>query len=420
MRHKPVTAANRGGSLSGSEYRAERERFPSFAPDNTAWGPVSFGAMPAPKKSPPPDLSAPFHFVTGADEAEVKKTAADLAMKLAPSDDPFSVETIDGAVGTVDEAVDRVRSTIEALLTLPFFAGAKLVWLKNVSFLSDTVTGRSDTVIQEVDRLLEVFEKGLPDGVRFLLSAPEADKRRSAYRTLSKRGALHLRDKPDFGWGATEDDLINWVGRRAQTVGVLLSHEALEVLTARVGVESRQLDTELEKLSLAFGPGHELSASEVRELVPATRAGGIFDLSNAIARRDLPLCLQSLDQLLRQGERAIVILLAAIVPTVRNLLVVKDLLDQHRVQPPSRPTSFAGILNRLPAAATAHLPRKKDGAINAYPLGIAAVNARRFSLAELERAFLGCARANRDLVTTQLAEGVVLTRLVVELVGRPD
>ena len=373
--------------------------------------------MPPAKKVVKADTG--IHFVTGSDEAEVKKAAAGLAAKLAPGDDPFGIETIDGAAATVDEAQARLHTAIEALLTVPFFGGSgKLVWLKSATFLSDSVVGRSETVTTAVEKLLAVLEKGLPEGVVFLLSAIDPDKRRTAYKTLGKLATVHLHDKPDFGWGSTEADVVDWVADRARAAGLQLSGEAAAVLAARVGAETRQIDNEIEKLALTFGTDVALPVEQIRELVPATRAGGIFDLSNALAKRDLRLCLDTLDQLFRQGEKAVGILLAAVMPTVRNLLVVKDLMVTHRLTPPAQPQFFKSALDRLPEAAIAHLPRKKDGTLNTYPLGIAAANAARFTLPELEAAFLACARANKELVTTQLAEQVVMSRLLVEIVGR--
>ncbi len=388
---------------------------PLFRSVTSAANSCKLSAVPAAKKS---QANANIHFVTGSDESGVKKAAAELAAKLAPSDDPFASETIDGAVATVDEAQDRIHSAVEALLTVPFFGGAKLVWLKSATFLADSVTGRSETVTGALEKLLAVLEKGLPEGVVFLLSATDPDKRRSPYKTLSKLAAVHLHDKPDFGWGATEADIVDWVAARASAAGLRLTDEAAVVLTARIGAESRQLDMELEKLALAFGNAEPLNVEQVRELVPATRAGGIFDLGNALARRDLSLSLRTLDQLMRQGEKGVGLLLAAIVPTVRNLLVVKDLLVAHKLPPPAQPQFFSGTLNKLPPAATAHLPRKKDGTLNTYPLGIAAANSARFTLPELQAAFAACARANLELVTTQLSEHVVLSRLLVEIAGK--
>ena len=116
--------------------------------------------------------------------------------------------------------------------------------------------------------------------------------------------------------------MVDWVASRAAAAGLRLTDDAATVLTARIGAESRQLDMELEKLALSFGTDAALTVEQIREMVPTTRAGGIFDLSNALAKRDLRLCLDTLDQLFRQGEKAVCILLAAVMPTVRNLVVV--------------------------------------------------------------------------------------------------
>ncbi len=200
--------------------------------------------------------------------------------------------------------------------------------------------------------------------------------------------------------------------------GLRLTPDATAVLAARVGAETRQIKIELDKLSLAFPDDHEITDDDVRSLVPSTRAGGIFDLSNSIAKRDLRLSLDTLHQLFSQNERAVGILLAAIIPTVRNLLLVKDLMDRHRIPVPGQPQFFAGALKKLPEKATAHLPRKKDGTLSTYPLGIAATNSRRFEMEELQAAYLACAEANRSLVTSALAESVVLDRLIVQICGR--
>ena len=155
----------------------------------------------------------------------------------------------------------------------------------------------------------------------------------------------------------------------------------------------------------------------VRELVPLSRAGVIFELSNALARRDLELALTLVRRLLDQGESAIGILLVAIVPTVRNLLLAKDLMERHRLTRPRSPFQFISAINRLPADATDHLPRKKDGSINAYPLGIAAQHAYRFETKRLIEAMQACLEANLQLVTTQLDHELILTEVVVKLLG---
>src|SRR5207253_8488873 len=114
------------------------------------------------------------HAVVGSDESEVKRVAAELAAKLTPPEaGEFGLEVIDACADNVDQAVGRIRSAIEALQTLPFFGGAKLVWFKNANCLADSVIGRSSAVQVALEELAEVFEAGLGQDVTFLISATE-------------------------------------------------------------------------------------------------------------------------------------------------------------------------------------------------------------------------------------------------------
>src|SRR5262249_23716959 len=167
-----------------------------------------------------------------------------------------------------------------------------------------------------------------------------------------------------------------------------------------------------------LGKDRAVHVDLVREIVPLSRAGVIFELSNALAARGLELALTLVRRLLEQGESAIGILLAAIVPTIRNLLLAKDLMERHRLPHPHSPFQFISAINRLPAKATEHLPRKKDGSINAYALGIAAQHAHHFEISQLVDGMRACLKANLQLVTTQLDHELILTEVVVKLLGR--
>lgn len=358
------------------------------------------------------------HFVTGSDEAEVRRIAQELAMKLAPADaGAFALEIMEATGDTVDQSLSLIQGTIEAILTFPFLSEGKLVWLKGATFLKESPAGRSATIQEALEKLLAILQKGLPEGITLLISAPEPDKRRSFYRTLSTLASVTLCDKPDFGFNGTERDIINWVTERAQERGVTLEPEAAEILTARIGANSGQLETELAKLVTATTQGGEISVSMVRDLVPLTRAGGIFDLSNAISKRDLALSLSTLQQLRRQEESTIGILLAAIIPTVRNLLLAKDLMVRHHLKPPQQPFFFTSALQKLPPEELSHLPRKKDGSLNAYGLGLAAMNTVHFEHEELIKGFLACRDTIAKLLRGQGSEDILLTQLVIRLVA---
>ncbi len=355
--------------------------------------------------------------VVGSDESEVKRTAAELAATLTPPDaGDFGLEIIDGCGDNAEQSAGRVRSAIEALQTLPFFGG-KLVWLKNANCLGDTAIGRSVSVQAALEELGDTLESGLAPDVTFLVSATEVDKRRSFYKALSKRAELQVIDKLDASRSGWEEEATEVVRARATRRGLLFQEEALDLFVLLTGGDTRQIENELEKIDLYVGAERRVTADEVRMLVPLSRAGVIFELGNALAACNLDRALSLVRGLLDQGETAIGILLVAILPTVRNLLLAKELMERHKLARPSAPFSFIYALNRLPASATEHLPRKKDGSLNAYPLGIAAMSAHRFATAKLVAGMEACLAANLQLVSSQRDHELILTEIVVKLLA---
>src|SRR6059058_4827503 len=293
-----------------------------------------------------------------------------------------------------------------------------------------------------------MLDRGIGSEVTFLISATELDKRRSFYKTLLKRADVQVFDRLDSGRAGWEEEAGEIVRRHAKKRKLQFDDDALELFVLLTGGDTRQIDNELEKIdtycSTGFQPVGQTGVSPadsqpagkmpasptakmavpritvelVRELVPLSRAGVIFELSNALAMRDLELALTLVRRLLDHGESAVGILLVAIVPTIRNLLLAKDLMERHRLRPPHSPFQFISAINRLPAKATEHLPRKKDGSINAYGLGIATQHAHQFETNQLIEGMRACLEANLQLVTTQLDHELILTEVVVKLLGR--
>ena len=372
-------------------------------------------AMPKTKAKTP---SANIHAVVGSDEAEVKRVAAELAGNLMPPGaGEFGLDVIDGAADNAEQAATRIRSTIEALQTLPFFGSTKVVWLKNANFLGDDQKARSSAVQSALEEFSKMLDRGIGSEVTFLISATEVDKRRSFYKTLLKRADVQVFDRLDSGRAGWEEEATEIVRRHAKKRKLQFDDDALDLFVLLTGGDTRQIENELEKIDTFLGKDRAIPVDLVRELVPLSRAGIIFELSNALAMRDLELALTLVRRLLDQGENAIGILLVAIVPTVRNLLLAKDLMEQHRLPRPHSPFQFISAINRLPAKATEHLPRKKDGSINAYALGIAAQHAQHFETNQLVDAMRACLEANLQLVTTQLDHELILTEVVVKLLG---
>ena len=255
--------------------------------------------------------------------------------------------------------------------------------------------------------------------MKFVLSTSSIDKRRSAWKKLSKLAKIEVFDKPDTSKAGWEQAVIAQADKRAREMGITFETGALELLVQMAGDDTRQLENELEKIDIYLGDRRRAGLATVRSLVSQSRAGVLWDLGNAIGQRNLPHGLELLNTLLFQGQNAIGILLGAIVPRVRSLLLIKDLGSRYKLNRNSY-GSFCNSLEAIPTAATAHLPRKKDGTgFNAFPLFLALDEVGRYTLDELHHAFAACLDANQKLVTTQLDNQIVLERLLVGMLSTP-
>jgi len=352
----------------------------------------------------------------GSDEALVKEAAMKLSQKLAPKDNEFGLEIVSGSADNSDQAIQVIGRAIEAIQTLPFFGGDKVVWLQGVNFVGESQTAKAESTLAALETLAGVLEVGLPPDVTFILSSGDIDKRRTFFKRLEKIAKIEIHDRLDTTKAGWETAVMGHVSERASALGLKFRGAALERFVQRVGSNTRSIDSELEKLSL-FAGDRPITEDDVASVTSTSHTGFIFDIGEAISRRNLPKTLELIDFQLNRGENAIAILLAAIVYKVRQLLHARDLIETHGADPGGQYNTFQSQLGRLPAHATAHLGRTKEGKLNAYPLYMTAQAARKFTLAELRDALEACLEANLRLVTTGLDHRLVLHQLAARILA---
>lgn len=358
---------------------------------------------------------AKIHAVVGTDEGRVKEEALRLHRELTGgNDDGFTHETIDGTADNSDGAFQICRSVVEALQTLPFLGGDKVVWLKGATFLADDITGRSERTLSGVENLRACLEAGLGNGVSFLLSATGIDKRRAFWKFLEKQATVAVFDKIDTSREGWEEEVSMLVEKRSRELGLTFGPEAMQLFVMLAGEATRQIGNELEKLDLYLGPDRrEVTVDDVRRMVPMSRAGVVFEIGSALQRGDAARALELIDQQLERGESAVGLMRASIIPTVRNLFMAKVLADKGL--PGGNYRNFAAAIERLPEIERVWLPQKKAGGVNAYPLFLSLQGAGAFSLEGLRGAMESALKADLSLVTSGLDERLVLHRLVVEV-----
>lgn len=364
-----------------------------------------------------PQNAGNFFAVVGSDEGLVREKALLLYNELTGGvDDGFTHETIDGIADNSESAHEICATTVQALLTIPMFGGDKVVWLRNANFLADNVTGRSQRTEAGVESLRATLEKGIPEGVKFLLTAQGVDKRRSFWKYIEKAANVQVHDRIDTSRDGWQEQVASLVTGRARELGLRFERDAMELFVMLAGEQTQQIGNELDKLDLYLGEERrEVTEEDVRLLVPLSRAAVVFEIGKAIQLGNAVRAIQLIDEQLEADESAIGIMRASIIGVVRNLFMAKLIIEKFKV-PTGNYSAFAGGLNRLPEADRAWLPQKKDGSgVNVFPIFLAAENAKNFELSGLQHVMEATLKADQALVTTGLDHRLVLHRLIVEI-----
>ena len=128
---------------------------------------------------------------------------------------------------------------------------------------------------------------------------------------------------------ATPDakELPNWVQKRVRALKVSIEPRAVQLLTGYIGGNLRQLDNELEKLSLYAGQ-RPISVDDVNLLVSDASEAMIWNLTDALSLRNPAKAMQSL-MALRRGDAHPIYLVTMIARQYRVILKVKETMRTH-------------------------------------------------------------------------------------------
>jgi DNA polymerase-3 subunit delta len=269
--------------------------------------------------------------------AAIKKGAAKPVYLLFGSE-PYLVRTaasalIDAlsAVATaevvpVDAAGKSARETLAPLAMLSLFAPARIAVIRGFSHL---LSG------EEADVLLKELEQIAPPNAAVFLSAQQegagdsrVDKRVRGFKGISKIGAVL-----EFGT-QTPQALAEWLRAQAAQEGKKLGAEAAQLLLDRVGLDMDQLRSELDK-AILYKLGREtIDVKDIADLVGRTREEAVWEISEAVMRRDARRALILIEDQLAAGVFPLV-LLTLLVRQSRHLLQAR-LLWEEAGRPPFR------------------------------------------------------------------------------------
>lgn len=213
---------------------------------------------------------------------------------------------------------DAVTQALNQAMTPPFGSGSRFVWLADTSLCQRC----PESLLSELERTLPK----LPETTVLLISTSSKPDGRLKSTKLLQRHAEIQEFSAIPAWNT--DQIAQQVRKAAQETGVKLTNEAVQLLAAAVGNQSRQLYSELDKLrTYAVAEKRPLDAATVGSLV-TTSTQSSFQLAASICQGDTAKALGLIRDLLNRNEPALRIVVV-LVGYFRTRLWVK-LLEGER------------------------------------------------------------------------------------------
>jgi len=175
--------------------------------------------------------------------------------------------------------------------TFPFGSEKKLIVLKQAEKPRDKKE-ILNYIKSPADFSVVIF---LHDGT---ISNPETEP----YKTLGNQG--YLFEAKELKGNA----LIDWVIATAEKNGKTISHDNAQLLTDISGENRNALESQLEKIILYIGDNKEITIDSIRGLSTSLKQYTIFDLTNAIGKKNKANALKVAYNLLKNGSEPIQII----------------------------------------------------------------------------------------------------------------
>lgn len=207
----------------------------------------------------------------------------------------------DGQVVKYDLTETNISFLIEDALMISLFGEKKIIIGYNAEFLSGST--KKDTVNHNIDRLSKYIEHANPDTILILtVITDKLDKRKTIVKSLMDKATVkeYLKLK--------ENDMIEYAKEIFDKHKYLVSYKVLSILINRVGLNLYLLNSECEKLMLYKMNDKRIDEHDIEEMIVKYNYDNIFDLTNAVIKRDISTSLLLYQELMKRNEEPIKII----------------------------------------------------------------------------------------------------------------
>lgn len=206
----------------------------------------------------------------------------------------YLLKDIDPTISLVEFKGDEVTggTIFDELRTMPFFAGKNKV----------VIVEEADSFVEKNRQILEKYVQAPASHSHLVLVCGKWDKRTKLATLVDKAGALVECKK------LKDHQLPNWIITRTKQYKKTIAAKAAQTIAENVGNNLAILDKHIEKLSIYLGDRGSIDEKDVEALVGIDRNRTIFELTDAVAQRNVTIALKTLNQMLIHGEDSVKII----------------------------------------------------------------------------------------------------------------
>lgn len=174
--------------------------------------------------------------------------------------------------------------------TMPFFADRRVVLAEGTGLFKKSCEEFAERI------------KELPDTSLILFVESEVDKRNKLYKTVDKLGEALCFETPN------EKTLAVWVKGMFKGEGKRITDDAIRSLIEHTGSDMNSIKNEIDKLISYTVDREDVTVSDVEALCVGNSEGHIFEMIDAISRKQQDRALHLYHELLENREPAMRIL----------------------------------------------------------------------------------------------------------------
>ena len=266
----------------------------------------------------------------------------------------------------------RPASLIDLSETMPFFAERRVIFVENSGFFKKSPED------------LAAYLGELPETTYFIFVEEEVDKRGKMYKQVKKFGSVVEFKRQ------TDAVLMQWILGKLKKENKRINRPVMELFLDKTGTDMELITQELEKLLCYTMEKDVIEATDVEAICANQINGKIFDMVDAIGRKEQKKALDLYYDLLMLKEPAMRILYLV----TRHFQILMQLRDM----------TGKGFDNKQ-MAAKAGVP---EFAVRKY-LG----QAKSFSLTQLEEIVRASVQTDENIKTGQMADQLAVELLII-------